>query len=271
MAYRGQDAGDALEAPTLEGTLVVGLGANRIALTVGTRSLHLADRVATVTETPGKTKKPRRVSLSIEGIVLARGVPREDIGVWIEAATDREPPPAPPPRRSKRGVPPPANQRARISMRRIFGVSPVSLFEEGGLVALSRLDALATQLRLAIDDFAAHAGIWAARATEIGAGHALDKVLFVDLGDRHAIYARRLFRDRARLLATVHPGGRVVIEDDETTEVLVTSRYGVTVRGDHVRFADRHGTDVARISLPWVSPEDRDELARRIGQLVHRG
>jgi hypothetical protein len=46
--------------------------------------------------------------------------------------------------------------------------------------------------------------------------------------------------------------------------------YGVTVRGDHVRFADRHGTDRARIRVPWVGPEDREELARRIGQLVHR-
>ena len=52
-------------------------------------------------------------------------------------------------------------------------------------------------------------------------------------------------------------------------EVNVTSRFGVTVRGDFVRFADSTGTDKARISVPWVGPEDREELARRIGQLVH--
>jgi hypothetical protein len=51
----------------------------------------------------------------------------------------------------------------------------------------------------------------------------------------------------------------------------VTSKFGITVRGDYVRFADRHGTDLAKVSLPWLGPEDRDDVARRIGQLVDRG
>lgn len=49
------------------------------------------------------------------------------------------------------------------------------------------------------------------------------------------------------------------------------SRHGVTVVGDFVRFADEHGTDLARVSIPWLTPENRLELARRIGQLVDRG
>jgi hypothetical protein len=65
--------------------------------------------------------------------------------------------------------------------------------------------------------------------------------------------------------------GRIIVPDRQGARVVeVTSRYGVTVRGDYVRFADRHGTDLARVSVPWIGPEDRDELARRIGQLVHR-
>ena len=46
------------------------------------------------------------------------------------------------------------------------------------------------------------------------------------------------------------------------------SQHGVTVWGDYVRFADPDGTDLARVAIPWIAPEDRRELARRIGQLV---
>lgn len=254
MAYRGEDAGDVLEADTLDGTLAVSLGANRIALSVGPKSLHLADKVATIVEDTGPKKKPRRTSFAIAGIVFARGIPKEDLGLWIEATEDRASPKA-----------------ARRSMRRIFGISPISLFDDRGLRALAKLDAVALRLRSAVEDYAAAAGIWSSRAVEIGGGHALDKVLFADYGDHHAVYARKLFRDRARLLASVHDDARVIVPDGKVThEVQLTSKFGITVRGDFIRFADKHGLDRVRIAVPWVGPEDREELARRIGQLVHR-
>jgi hypothetical protein len=255
MAYRGEDAGDVLEARTREGAFAVSLGANRITLAVGSKSLYLADRVATVVEQVSKKKPPRRMSLAIAGIVFARGLPREDLGLWIEATAD-----------GSDGA-----SRSRTNMRRIFGVSPLDLFEPEGLPALAKLDGVATRLRIAVDEYAEGVGVWSARGVEIGAGHALDKVLLADYGEQHAIYARKLFRDRARLIATVHRDGRIVVPDGKLThEVNVTSRFGITVRGDYIRFADRHGTDRARISVPWIGPEDREELAHRIGQLVHR-
>jgi hypothetical protein len=36
-----------------------------------------------------------------------------------------------------------------------------------------------------------------------------------------------------------------------------------------VRFADPQGTDLGRVAIPWIAAEDRDEIARRLGQLVH--
>ncbi len=255
MAYRGEDAGDTLGAPTADGNLSVNLGPNRLALAVGPVSLHLVDRVATVTEVIGKKKKKlKRTSFAISGIVFGRGFPRDDIGLWIEAKEDVD------------------KAQPRSSLRRIFGIAPVSLMASDGLASLAKLEGVASQLRIAVADYASAAGIWHARGTEIGAGHPLDKVLFADYGDHHAIYARKLFRDRARFLAAVHPSdGRVVVPDGKTKhEVTVPSRYGVTVRGDHIRFADKRGLDLARISVPWIGPEDREELARRIGQLVHR-
>jgi hypothetical protein len=155
--------------------------------------------------------------------------------------------------------------KPRAGVRRIFGVEPVSLLEPEGLVALAALDRLAHRLR---NELAPRAGD-IRRAIEIGRG--LDKVLVADHGDRFIVYARRLFRDRARFAMAIHDDGRIVVPDRKgTREITVTSRFGVTVWGDYVRFADPHGTDLAKVSIPWIAPEDRKELARRIGQLVDR-
>lgn len=272
MAYRGQDAADHGSAPTAGGALEITLGANRISLSAAGRSLHLVDRVATVTEVAGDGKKPRRRSYTVLGLVLARGFPREDLGLWIEAAQDAVVRPGRLLARAPRSAQGQATTApVRSALRRIFGVSPVSLLEPEGLSSLGKLDALARRLRPALEDHASSAGLWSARGVEIGSGHDLDKALLADMGDHHAVYARKLFRDRARLLAKVHDGGHVSVPDGKVTrEVRLTSTYGITVRGDYIRFADRHGLDLARIAVPWVGPEEREELARRLGQLVVR-
>ncbi|MEO8704528.1 MAG: hypothetical protein ABI867_31025 [Kofleriaceae bacterium] len=233
MAYR-DDSGDVLEAPTAEGKLQLELGPRAIKLTVGRRTLHVVEKLATVIER--RRNRAHRASFKIGRLITARDVPHEDLGVWIELPG---------------------------GMRRIFGVEPVSLLEPEGLTALAALDKLALRLRTAVAD---HAGdIY--RAIEIGRG--LDKVLLADHGDRYVVYARRLFRDRARFAMVIHDDGRVIIHNGKTpTEVTVRSRFGITVVGDYVRFAAPDGRDLARISIPWITPEDRRELARRIGQLV---
>lgn len=231
MAYRSDDTGAALEAPTAQGLLRVELAPRRITLTLGDQIVQIADRFVTIVEAK------KQESLRIVGrLLVARDVPHEDLGIWIELK-DKQP-----------------------GMRRIFGAEPVSLLEPGGLPALQRLDALAARLRTAVRE---HAGDVRA-AIEIGRG--LDKLLFADHGDHHAVYARRLFRDRARLAVSIYDAGRIVIADGP--EIVITSQFGITVSGDYVRFIDRQGTDVARISIPWVRREDREELARRIGKLV---
>ncbi len=245
MAYR-DDASDALEAPTSEGTLRAELSPHAIKLTVASRTLHVAEKFATVVEHHRKhAAKDRRISLKIEGcLVVARDVPREDVGIWVEI----EP-----------------SEGTRAGMRRIFGVEPVNLMEPTGLTALDALDRLAHRLRTELSPYAGDIR----RAIEIGRG--LDKVLLADHGDRFVVYARRLFRDRARFAMAIHEDGRIVLPDKQgTREITVRSRFGVTVWGDHVRFADPQGTDLAKVSIPWIAPEDRKELARRIGQLVDR-
>jgi hypothetical protein len=231
MAYRGDDGGHVVEAPTAGGPLRLELGPRRITLTAGGRTLQIADQFVTLVEAK------KQESLRIEGRVLvARDVPHEDLGVWVEL-TDRNP-----------------------GMRRIFGVEPVSLLEQHGLAALHKLDMLGTRLRTALTEYSGDVR----RASELGRG--LDKVLLVDHGDHHAVYARKLFRDRARLALSIYDNGRMVIVDGP--EVVMSSKFGITVSGDYIRFIDRYGTDLARLSIPWITREDREELAKRISQLV---
>lgn len=244
MAYR-DDSGDAIEAPTADGTLRADLSPRAVKLQVALRSLQIAERFATVIEHHKKQKaKDKRTSLKIAGrLVIARDVPHEDFGVWIELDPDTP----------------------RAGMRRIFGVAPVSLLDPHGLVALAALDRLVLRVKQELAELAGDVR----RAFEIGRG--LDKVLLADHGDRFVVYARRLFRDRARFAMAIHEDGRIVVPDGKKTrEFAVRSRFGVTVWGDYVRFADKNGTDLARVSIPWIAPEDRRELARRIGQLVDR-
>ncbi len=250
MAYRGEGTGNVLEAKTAEGVLRLALAPASVVLTLGARTLQLGDKFATLIEE--KRKHSAQSQIARDGkLYIARGVPREDLGVWLEVPAEKA-----------------KHQAAPKGIRRIFGATPPDLFADDGLHALNRLDAVAARLRVAV----AELGGWSGRATEIGAGHALDKVLLAERGDHHAIYARGLFRDRARLAMEVHDGGRVIVFDKKNvaTEIEVRSHFQITIWGDYIRFADRHGTDRVRAEFPWLAPEDRRELARRIGLLVER-
>lgn len=219
-----------LECPTDEGRLEVVLGPRDVRLTVAGRSLHVAGRAVTL------TGAGRSEHLSVDGVlVCARDVPQEDFGIWIEQPS---------------------------GMRRIFGVAPVDLLEQDGLAALGAFDRTFQRIRGALAELAGDV----AKAIEIGG--ALGKLLVADRGDRHVVYMKRLFRGGARVTLEVFPG-RVVVHDGKRVRVAtIRSRYGVIVSGDLVRFASPDGEDLARVSIPWVSGEDREELARRIGQLV---
>ena len=150
-------------------------------------------------------------------------------------------------------------------MRRIFGVEPVSLFAADGLAALARLDTLAQRVRAALADLAGDIR----RAVEIGRG--LDKVLLADHGDRY-VDLRAPAVPRPRALRDGDPPRRPRRRprgQASCARSASRSQFGITVRGDYIRFADPQGIDLGRVSIPWIAAEDRDELARRIGQLVH--
>lgn len=231
MAYRSDERAEPLQALATAGKLRLEVGATHVRLGLPTRTLIFAEQYAMLTE---HKKRDRRSSWRLDGrVVVARDVPRDDLGIWVEAPD---------------------------GMLRIFDAAPTSLLDAGGLSALRSFDCLAHRLRSALRPYAAQV----TSAVEVGRG--LDKVLLVD-GDAHLeLYARPLFRDRAKLVLRAGRDGAVTVAGGKV--VQCGSRYGVTVHGDYIRFFDHHGVDLARVAVPWVEPEDRREIARRIGEVV---
>jgi len=249
--YRDDRGGRRLEAPTQEGTLTLELEPRRLLLAVGSRYALIEDDFATFEDNAPardrragarRTRRRRRRKHTSERLgdrrlVLARDVPHEDLALWLETEDG--------------------------GMRRMFGVEPQSLISDGGLAALRQLDRLAGRLRLAL---AEHSG-GVRRAFEMGRG--LDKVLLCDYGGRLVLYKRELFRDHARRACEVSADGTVkVIERGGDHVVTCRQRHGVSLLGDYIRFSDPSGLDLARVAVPWVTREDREELARRFGELV---
>ena len=150
-------------------------------LTVGPRSLHIADRRRDARRAQAQ-KQERRASVKLAGtLVVARGWPREAFGHLGRAG--------PAPRTSR------AADAADVRRR-------------AGGPARRRRPRRARKARRPRAAFA-HSSRPARRRdpprrSRSARGHALDKVLLADHGDRYAFYARRLFRDRARFAMEVH-------------------------------------------------------------------
>lgn len=246
-AYRTADDAEVLEAPTREGLLRLEVAPRHVALALRAVQVAITDEFVTITERLRRRIKRRSERLG-GPLVVARDVPREDVGLWLEVEPG--------------------------TVRRIFGAAPHDLIAADGLSALRALDRLSGRLRQVLGPH----GRGARRAWEIGPG--LDKVLVVEHDDHIVVYARRLFRDRARRVVEVHADGTVIIPRASRTwphratgedRFRIHERWGVTVTGDLLRFIDRAGNDLGQVAFHWIEPEDRLELARRFGDYIERG
>jgi len=184
--------------------------------------------------------KQRRFSLKDAQLIVARANPTDDVGIWYE---------------SRPGL-----------VQRVFGLQPVALLDASAMTAWRDLDKLAKRLAAMVSSQRGDV----VDAWEFGRGQ--DRLLMTDNGDNYTVYVRRLFREKPRRALEVYRDGRLlfVTRHGEREEVC-RSRYGVTVLGDRVRFADPQGTDVGSIWLPWIAPEDRDALVRIFGDQVDQG
>jgi hypothetical protein len=237
--YREADASERFEVAAREGLARLELGPRWFRLDMGERlMLSVAEDFATVVKMQRrKRRKQRSLRLGEARLLMARGVPTNDIGIWYVGAG---------------GV-----------AERLIGLRPPELLDDDAMRAWHMVDRMAQRLRVVL---APH-GHGVERAIEVGQG--ADRVLIVDLGDGIEIYVRRLFREWPRRAMTVYRDGTValVLKKGER-RIQCRSRYGVTVIGDYIRFADPTGEDLGALSVPWVTPEDRRFLVQLIGQLI---
>lgn len=240
--FRDAVGGEVLSCPTSAGTLQLELAPHHVALVLADLQLVIAR--GTLTLTRALRRGVRRVVRPVgERLIVARGLPSESVGLWVE---DED-----------------------ASVERVFGVEPRDLYAADGLWALRQLDRVSRRLGQAV----ANLGPGVRGALEIGprGDRGMNKVLVTDHGDHLTVFRRSLFRRRARRVLDAHADGRVVLPTPRgDTTIACRSRFAVQVIGDFIRFTTPGGDDLARIALPWLAREDREELVARIGAMVER-
>jgi hypothetical protein len=238
--YRLAVGAEIVEAPTRDGPVRLEVAPQHTLLEVGALHLSVTERFVTVANSD-KRRKPHSMALDEGHLLVARGFPTEEIGVWYEHHDGLA--------------------------TRVFGVRPVELLDAEALEAWRALELLATRLRAALAPHAAGA----LRTTELGAG--ADRVLLTERDGRLLLYVRRLFRGQPRLSLEVRTDGTVILPRGRRRppqRVRCVSRFSVTVLGDWIRFGDSTGADLASLAVPWIEPEERAELARRLGNHLHQ-
>ena len=106
---------------------------------------------------------------------------------------------------------------------------------------------------------------------EYGVGQ--HRVLYLANEDSVQLYARRLFRERHELVLGVYSDSLVhhmsqektrvkKIEDGVNVELLLT--------GDRIRMVNQEGDDIHDLYLPWISSEDRRDIAWRLQAFFER-
>lgn len=253
--YREAVAAEILEASTREGLASLEVAPRHVLLRVGEQlTLSVTERFASLTRTVRNKPKKRSLALQDARLLVAHAVPTDDIGIWHEA---------------RPGV-----------VNRLFGLHKHTLESSADLAEERRqLERLLHRLSQAL----AHHSGGVQRAMEVGVG--ADRVLIMDFGDRLRFHVRRLFREYPRQAFEVRRDGVITITQAPTTgadgkpkepgrrrkeppSFVCTFRFGVTSTGDYLRFVDAEGTDVGRISLPWIRPEDRTHLAKIISEAI---
>ncbi len=185
-----------------------------------------------------RRRKPKKRSVRLdEGqLLVARSFQTEELSLWFE-------------------------ERPGI-YRRLLGIEPVFLLDAPALQAWKDLERLGKRLAMALSAFAREAR----SVTEFGRGH--HRIILVDYDQHSEVCARPVFRERQRPVFRAYRDGTVVNLKGKGQRGSCVSRYSVTLGGDRIRFDQVDGERAAELHLPWISPEDREELAQRLRMLI---
>jgi len=241
--YRRDVGCQVVDAPTRRGGLRLEIAPKHVQLDIdGVLNLTVHDQFLTwIDLTPAKRRrfslrrrqpKKRSVRLEDRHLLVARSHLTEELSLWLE-------------------------ERAGI-FRRIVGMEPVILLDAEALSAWRALDRLARALSERLEPYAGQVQ----KVTEFGRGQ--HRVLLIDYAEHVDICARPVFRERQRPVFRVFNDGLVRNLKGKGQEGRCVSRYSVTVGGDSIRFDQVDGERAAELHLPWVSTEDRAEIAQRL-------
>ncbi|HTM23205.1 MAG TPA: hypothetical protein VL172_21940 [Kofleriaceae bacterium] len=233
--YREAVATDVLEAPTRDGKARLEVGPRSTVLElVGESRVSITNGFVAV-QPLARKRKARSRTLANRRLLVARADASAEIGLWYEVKPE--------------------------VMERIFGLRPPELLDRGAYDAWQQLDRLYQRLAAALRE--------AGGGPAIEYGRGADRVLVTDDGERYVIYVRRLFRERPRRALEVGADGTVRVPG-RRDDARLSSRFAVTVSGDAIAFADGSGRDLARVWLPWITHEERQALAARLGDRIDR-
>ena len=236
--YRSVTSRSLVKAEAFEGRITLEVGPRHVELELGPRlKVIVSARGANVIRRTRGRERSRRLEVRPSRLWLARSHPGRAISLWHE---------------TRPGM-----------VERLGGVTPGPLLE---VDALSRWKAVDKFAARANDALAPWTG-GAREATELGTGG--HRVLLVRMPDRLLLYARPLFRERPRRVLEVCCDGSLVVSGKHADRRgQFHDRFGAAVSGDRLVFLDKRQAPVAALWLPWISVEDRRELARRFGELV---
>ncbi len=203
-----------------------------IRLNVGAQEWTFAnDHLIIVTKGKRRSKK-RSIHIADSNLYVAQAWPTHDVGLWIE----RRP-----------GV-----------MQRVLGLPPLSGISENVMEAWRDLERLSTRMKDALAQYTQGRD-----ASELGVGQ--NRVLVLQGASKLVVYARAVFRERARRVVEVRCDGTVVMPGRKKSEHVISMERGAEVMpsGDRINFCHADGEHAASLFLPWISAADRAELARR--------
>lgn len=256
--YRDAVATEVLQAATLDGDVELEVAPRHTLLKVGEQlTLSVTEKFAELSRLTSRNRqKKRSLRLQDARLLVARAVPTDDIGIWHESSP---------------GV-----------VMRLFGLRQHDLESGADMEEFNErwrnLSRLVAHLERALQR---HSG-GVERALEVGAG--ADRVLVMDFGDHLLFHVRRLFREHPRRAFKVEKNGTITVlqpslfQDPaggrrrrgakELPTFTCQFRHGVMTTGDYLRFANEHGDDLGRISLPWIRSEDRAHLVAIIKDTI---
>lgn len=237
--YRAAVAQSLFEAPTALGKATLHVAPKHLRLEVGPQVWTIGNNTVSLV-THGK-RRAKRSSIVLGGsdLYMAKAWPTGEISVWIE--------------------------RKGGAVQRLLGLQPVIGMDQRAIESWRQLDRLAAQLKRALSGY-----MHGATAFEFGRGG--HRVFGLQYEERLVVYARPVFRENPRRVIEVQSDGVIATPQRKKDDVKVEMRNGMEViaSGDRICFCHPDGLQAAQLFLPWISPSDRGELAKRFQRLVGR-